>query len=222
MNVRRKFLLSLLAASLFPQWGGAQELPTDVRQEIGKFLDTTARKEVSVGRISIDSVAVEGNTLQLFANMNCAYIPFREDNVAEIYQGVSALLPAEFAKYKLQIRTNKRSIEELVPQALRSKKDKKTKTFSPVASKPLVTEVSSPYTPTNGLHNRHIAYGKATAGTTNQNSTAGNGSVRVSSRQWKTSTPRATYCPSSYRCWKMPVPMCCFPANAIARRQKSS
>ena len=157
MNVRRQFLLSLLAASLFPQWGGAQELPTDVRQAIGKFLDTTARKEVSVGRISIDSVAVEGNTLQLFANMNCAYIPFREDNVAEIYQGVSALLPVEFAKYKLQIRTNKRSIEELVPQALRSKKDKKTKTFSPVASKPLVTEVSSPYTPTNGLHNRHIA-----------------------------------------------------------------
>ena len=157
MNVRRQFLLSLLAASLFPQWGGAQELPTDVRQEIGKFLDTTARKEVSVGRISIDSVAVEGNTLQLFANMNCAYIPFREDNVAEIYQGVSALLPAEFTKYKLQIRTNKRSIEELVPQVLRSKKDKKTKTFSPVASKPLVTEVSSPYTPTNGLHNRHIA-----------------------------------------------------------------
>ena len=157
MNVRRQFLLSLLAASLFPHAGGAQGLPTDVRQAIGKFLDTTARKEVSVGRISIDSVAVEGNTLQLFANMNCAYIPFREDNVAEIYQGVSALLPAEFAKYKLQIRTNKRSIEELVPQALRSKKDKKTKTFSPVASKPLVTEVSSPYTPTNGLHNRHIA-----------------------------------------------------------------
>ena len=80
-------------------------------------------------------MAVEGNTLQLFANMNCAYIPFREDNVAEIYQGVSALLPAEFTKYKLQIRTNKRSIEELVPQVLRSKKDKKTKTFNPVASK---------------------------------------------------------------------------------------
>ena len=182
MNVRRQFLLSLLAASLFPQWGGAQELPTDVRQEIGKFLDTTARKEVSVGRISIDSVAVEGNTLQLFANMNCAYIPFREDNVAEIYQGVSALLPAEFTKYKLQIRTNKRSIEELVPQVLRSKKDKKTKTFNPV----------------------------------------GNGSVHVSSRPWKTSTPKATYCLSSCRCWKMPVPTCCFPANAIARRQKSS
>lgn len=157
MNVRRHFLLSLLAASLFPHTGGAQELPTDVRQEIGRFLDAAARKEISVGRISIDSVAVEGNTLQLFANMNCAYIPFREDNVAEIYQGVSALLPAEFAKYKLQIRTNKHSIEELVPQALRSKKDKKAKTFNPTVSKPLVTDVSAPYTPTNGLQNRHIA-----------------------------------------------------------------
>ena len=79
MNVRLHFLFTLLTASLIPQTGGAQELPTDVRQEIGKFLDATARKEVSVGRIRIDSVAIEENTLQLFANMNCAYIPFRED-----------------------------------------------------------------------------------------------------------------------------------------------
>lgn len=157
MNVRLHFLFSLLAASLLPQMGGAQELPTEARQEIGRFLDATARKEISVGSIKIDSVAVEGNTLQLFANMNCAYIPFREDNVAEIYKGVSALLPAEFAKYKLQIRTNKRSIEELIPQALRSKKDKKAKTFAPGSSKALVTELSAPYAPTNGLLNRHIA-----------------------------------------------------------------
>ena len=76
MNVRRQFLLSLLAASLFPQMGGAQELPTEVRQEIGSFLDATAKKEISVGRIKIDSVAIIGNTLQLFANMNCAYFFF--------------------------------------------------------------------------------------------------------------------------------------------------
>ncbi len=222
MNVRRQFLLSLLAASLFPHWGGAQELPTDVRQAIGKFLDTTARKEVSVGRISIDSVAVEGNTLQLFANMNCAYIPFREDNVAEIYQGVSALLPAEFTKYKLQIRTNKRSIEELVPQALRSKKRQKDEDIQPRRFQASGYRSFLPLHPPTACITGISPYGKATAGTTNQNSTAGNGSVRVSSRPWKTSTPRATYCPSSYRCWKMPVPMCCFPANAIARRQKSS
>ncbi|MCD8183384.1 MAG: xanthan lyase [Bacteroides sp.] len=157
MNVRLYFLLSMLAAALIPQTGGAQELPMETRQEIGKFLDTTARKEVSVGHITIDSVAIEGNVLQLFANMNCAYIPFREENVAEIYQETSALLPAGFGNYKLQLRTNKRSIEELVPQALRTKKDKKADTFTQTAKVPLKTKVSAPYTPTNGLQNRHIA-----------------------------------------------------------------
>ena len=44
MNVRLHFLFTLLTASLIPQTGGAQELPTDVRQEIGKFLDATARE----------------------------------------------------------------------------------------------------------------------------------------------------------------------------------
>ena len=157
MSVRLHFLFSMLAAALIPQLGGAQELPAETRREIGKFLDAIARKEISIGRITIDSVAIESNTLQLFANMNCSYIPFREANVAEIYQGISALLPSGFTKYKLQLRTNKHSIEELIPQALRSKKDKKSLTFSQNVEKPLVSKVSRPYTPANGLQNRHIA-----------------------------------------------------------------
>ena len=155
--MKRQVKYALLAAALLPQISNAQELSADVRQKIGDLLDNVALKEISVGRVKIDSVAVEGKTLQLFANMNCAYIPFREDNVAEIYQGVAALLPAEFAKHDLQIWTNKRCIEDLIPQALRSKKDKKAKVFNPAVSKPLVTNVSAPYAPTNGLQDKHIA-----------------------------------------------------------------
>ena len=155
--MKHQLKYALLAAALLPQIGSAQELSTDVRQKIGELLDGVARKEIAVGRVKIDSVAVEGKTLQLFANMNCAYIPFREDNVAEIYRGVAALLPAEFAKHKVQIWTNKHCIEDFIPQALRSKKDKKAKTFSPKVAKPLVTRVSAPHTPTQGLQNKHIA-----------------------------------------------------------------
>ncbi len=155
--MKRQVKYALLAAALLPQISNAQELSADVRQKIGELLDNVALKEISVGRVKIDSVAVEGKTLQLFANMNCAYIPFREDNVAEIYQGVAALLPAEFAKHELQIWTNKRCIEDLIPQALRSKKDKKAKVFNPAVSKPLVINVSAPYAPTNGLQDKHIA-----------------------------------------------------------------
>ncbi len=157
MNVRHRFWFIILAASLSPLMGGAQELPNNIRQEIGRFLDSVARKEISAGHIKIDSIAVNGETLQLFANMNCAYIPFRESNVAEIYKGVKSMLPAEFDKYKLQIITNKRTIEELIPMSLRTKKDKNAKTFTHPLTKPLVTPISIPYTPTNGLNNRHIA-----------------------------------------------------------------
>ena len=157
MQARQYIWSSLFAAFLFPQAGNAQELSTDIRQNIGKYLDDIARKEVSIGHIRIDSVAVDGKTLQLFANMSCAYIPFREDNVREIYNGVKRLIPNEFASHKLEIYTNKRRIEELIPQAMRNKPDKKAKTFAPAEGKPLITSISKVYTPTNGLHNRHIA-----------------------------------------------------------------
>ena len=151
------FKYGLLAVSLLPVVGNAQELSQDIRQQIGTYLDNVAKKEIAVGRVKIDSVAVNGKNLQLFANMNWADFPFREDNVAEIYQGVANILPEEFKGYKLEIRTNNRSIKELVPQSLRSKKDKKAKVFNPKETKPLVSNISAPYIPTNGLYNRHIA-----------------------------------------------------------------
>ena len=157
MYAKHYFRSTLLAASLFPLAGIAQDLPTDLRQEIGSYLDNVARREVSIGRIKIDSVATQGKTLQLFANINCSYIPFREDNVDEIYRTVKSMLPAEWASYQLEIRTNGRSIEEQIPLALRSKKNKKA--IFPQSGKniPLVSKKSSPYTPTRGLNNRHIA-----------------------------------------------------------------
>ena len=87
--MKRLFKYGLLAAALLPHVGNAQELSQDIRQKIGSYLDNIAKKEIAVGRVKIDSVAIHGKNLQLFANMNWADFPFREDNVAEIYQGVS-------------------------------------------------------------------------------------------------------------------------------------
>lgn len=156
-NKRTFYISALLAALSVPQVANAQSLSDEVRNQIGRYLDEVAKREISVGAITIDSVALQGNTLQLFANMNCSYIPFREDNVAEIYQGVEALLPAEQRSYDLEIRTNNHAIEQLIPQALRSKPDKKAKKFRMEVDKPLITRVSTVYTPKKGLLNRHIA-----------------------------------------------------------------
>ena len=56
--------------------------------------------------------------------MNCSYIPSVR-HVAEIYKASAPSLPTEFAKYRLQLRTNRHSIEELIPQALALRKKAK-------------------------------------------------------------------------------------------------
>ena len=120
----------------------------------------------------------------------------------EIYQGVQALLPAELSKYNLQIRTNKRSIEELIPQALRSKKDKRAKTFNPAGTKPLVTALSTPYTPTNGLKNRHIALWQSHGFYYEPKLT------RWEWQRWKIYIRKVMYCLSWFPCWRMQELMC--------------
>lgn len=152
-----KSSLSLMVAGLFFQTASAQGISKEVLASIGEFLTETSRKEISVGKISVDSVAVNKNTIELYANMNCSYIPFRENNVTEIYGRIKQLLPAEYAKYEVKLITDKHAIEELIPLALRTKKPKKALTFTNKIEKPLISRISVPFRPECGLLNRHIA-----------------------------------------------------------------
>lgn len=157
MYARHYFRSTLLAASFLSLTGNAQELPTDLRQEIGRYLSHVAQRDIAIGQIRIDSVAIKEKTIQLFASTGCSYIPFREDNVSEIYQTVKSMLPTEWKAHKLEIHTNGRSIEEQIPLALRNKKNKKPIISQSKKNNPLVRKISNPYTPTQGLNNRHIA-----------------------------------------------------------------
>lgn len=138
----------------------SQILSPEAQTGIGDYLTEFSKKEISVGKIQIDSVAVEGKTLLLFANMNCSYIPFREENVKEIYKGVSALLPQAYANHKLQIITDKHAIEELQLQqgaAPKSRQGAAARFPGGRQHSPLVIRLSVPYSPKYGLQNRHIA-----------------------------------------------------------------
>ena len=94
-TIRRSIGRIAMAALL---WAGslslaAQELPSETRERIGDFLTETARTEIRCGRIGIDSVGGDRRTLELYASKTCSYIPFREENVRAIYDGVRARLP---------------------------------------------------------------------------------------------------------------------------------
>lgn len=157
MRLRSWVWAGLLGAFMLPASVDAQELTDETRRKIGDLLDSYADKEITVGRVRIDSVAVDKKTLQLFANSNAGDIPYRKENVTEIYQGIRALLPSEMDRYKVQVWVKDRMIEDLIPLTLRDRKLKKKDLFAPVCKTPLVTEVNPVYVPTNGLQGRHIA-----------------------------------------------------------------
>lgn len=154
---KRMCLWWVLCCSLFSQAIQAQTFPKNVQEQTGSYLTAFSKKEVSIGKIAIDSVDIRKNRIVFFANTNCSYLPFREDNVAEIYRNIKSLLPEEYKRHTVQVRTEHHAIEELIPLAFRTKKDNKQKTFRQVVNKPLVTRLSVPYSPKYGLQNRHIA-----------------------------------------------------------------
>ncbi|MDR0972488.1 MAG: xanthan lyase [Prevotellaceae bacterium] len=153
------FIFILLATCSLPsQVAMSQEVSPETRDQIGKYLTEFARREIRVAPITIDSISVNGGkTLQLFANEYASYIPFREAGVATIYEAIRHMLPSQLQSYDLQLITDGQPIEMLIPQALRSKRDKKL-TFAPGNNKEaLVTRLSVPYEPKAGLLHKHIA-----------------------------------------------------------------
>ncbi|MDR0895529.1 MAG: xanthan lyase [Prevotellaceae bacterium] len=156
--MKKIFFLWLVA--LLPAAVGAQALPDTVRRAIGNYLMGFASRTVRTSNIRVDSVSVTGHTLTILA-INFDDYPIRESNIPIIYNGIRQLLPPSFARYKLQLLAgpDRLPLEQFIPQALRSKPDKKEKHFTPNNGKtpPLVTRLSRLFTPTHGLLNRHIA-----------------------------------------------------------------
>ena len=157
MKSTRTFFITLFFISSLPQITLSQYISQELCTAIGHVIDSLARKEIAVGEIKIESGSIDDKNIKLFANDNCSYIPFREENVACIYREVGSRLPQELAQHHLQIYTDGHLIEELIPPFFRKKENKKMLSFTNKVDKPLITNVSRVYTPTKGLNNRHIA-----------------------------------------------------------------
>ena len=134
-----------------------QQAAEAIRDHVADRLNEEARGKVAIGRVRIDSVAHHKKTFQFFANLNCSYIPFREQNVETIYADIRSLLPERYQKHKIRIITDRHAIEDLIPSALKEKQDRRKKTFATECKTPLITRLDTRNHPSQGLQNRHIA-----------------------------------------------------------------
>ena len=156
--MKTKQFLFILLFFLFSLPASAQQLPIDVRSDISNLLENISNRYIALkGHIKITSARVINKRVVIMTDVNGSYMPFREDNVKEIYDGVRELLPEEYKSYPIDIITNKRKIENLIPNIYRTKKVAEGKNFAPTPVTPLVTNISKPYLPDLGLAQKHIA-----------------------------------------------------------------
>lgn len=131
----------------------AQNGTNGIKESIALFLNSYTEKELSIGRITIDSFVISDKEkrVRIFASVNCSYIPFDEQRVKVVYDSIRSLLPASCNKYKIELITDKQPIEALATG------QKRKNTFRNKVDRPLITAVSKPYKADRGLLNKHIA-----------------------------------------------------------------
>lgn len=138
----------------------AQIVSSEMKEVLSKSLDSLLRKDLAIGKISIDSMFVSDRKKQIrvYANENCSYVPFRPEKIQEIYHLIQSLLPKEQAKYKKELYTDGQRIEDLVPLLYKSKKEqRRSNTFTNKKGTPLISRLSTSNHPDAGLQNKHIA-----------------------------------------------------------------
>ncbi|MFV0392672.1 MAG: xanthan lyase [Paludibacteraceae bacterium] len=154
---RLKTSIILLFVGIFLQQITAQLLTTDEISKIDNYLTSEVSREISVGKIELDSAKIEGKRLFLFVNDNFSNFPFREENVLKFKTGVKRFLPDNLSLYPVSLITAGRTIDELILTDLSARKNKKRKMSGANVTYPLVSSASSKSIPSKGLQSRHIA-----------------------------------------------------------------
>ncbi len=156
-----RLLCPLLACVSYAGAYGAPQVPEACRQEIARMLTRVTAREVAGGWVRIDRMQASRSRVRIHASIGLSYYPFREQSVEAIYDSVRQLLPPEFRRARIELYTDRRRIEELIPVACRSaaarRKMRPFTNRSLRSDRPLVTRLSAAWTPPAGLRGRHIA-----------------------------------------------------------------
>ena len=121
MRLHSKITLIVLAAlMLLPTPSDAAGINATQKREIGEMLTRIVAREVSGGSVRVDRTRITNERIEIYASIGLSYYPFREENVAAIYDSVRTVLPAEYADRKLSIITDNHRIEEFIPHYYRT------------------------------------------------------------------------------------------------------
>lgn len=156
---RTKALLAALAVifsvHVVQAQTGSAVIRSKVRQHFEQYQGEFDLKTIRVERTDINS---NGRKLDIYLNQNFSYQRFRPDLIESIYSDLRQSLPKDIRNYSLEIHTNGKTIEQLVPNWARKETDKDNLwNDTEYKGKPWVSNESLVYPPIKGLANIHMA-----------------------------------------------------------------
>lgn len=133
-------------------------IPASEQREIARVLTRMTAREVAGGWVRVKRMQTTRGRVRIYASIGLSYYPFRGASVRALYDSVRKCLPQEFRRAKLEIYTDGKLIEELIPLADRSVAvRRKIRRFTHPQEHPLVVPLTKPFRPEAGLQGRHIA-----------------------------------------------------------------
>lgn len=137
----------------------SQSLENTVKERLTLFFEQYKPLSAHIGICKLDSHTLDPyrKKLDIYASKNFGYQPFTPQNVEQIYKSLKESLPGPVNYYDMTIYTEGKTIQELVSNNLRKKKDKTRLWEQTYKGNPWTRNISRPYTIEKGLEGKHIA-----------------------------------------------------------------
>ena len=154
----KKYIASILLATLSLGLQ-AQGLDRNVEERLTRFFSDYQPVQTRISTCKLDSFALDHQRrmLDIYPSVSFGYQPFTPENVGQIYRQLKKLLPGPVNYYDITIHADGKTIEELIPNHLRKKKDKTRVWKKEYKGNPWTKNISRPYEVEKGLEGRHIA-----------------------------------------------------------------
>ncbi|HSP88307.1 MAG TPA: hypothetical protein VLN45_09250, partial [Ignavibacteriaceae bacterium] len=135
-----------------------------VNDEYNEFSETLNKNKLHFpfpSSAKVDTILIDEQlkSVEIYFSKELSFIPFRKENVNEIYSVIKNLYGENFRDYKFSIITLRKPIEELIPNYFRSDISEYDQTRLPLKknlSEPIIKNISKPYQPVKGLNEKNI------------------------------------------------------------------
>ena len=140
-------------------FSSSESLNSTVIERLQTFFNEYETTYAKIGKCSLKRIEVDhdNRVLQIYSSPSFGYQPFTEPNTQAIYRSIRQILPGPVNYYNIQLFADGKLIEDLIPNAFRSDKDKSRLYKKNYKGNAWVTNQSLPYQISNGLQGRHIA-----------------------------------------------------------------